>query len=310
MRATQGTTYRHLQSELSRMATDLENLRVRAATGKKVNRPSDDPTAIRPILDVRGQLRSTDRFLKTTGLAIDRMQSIDGLLAGMENTLVRAKEVAINATNGTLDDESLGLLADQIHGMLSEIVDTGNAKIDGKYVFAGFEEATKPFTVNPAYPGDPRPYLYNGDINNTTLEISPGETIQTTIPGNELFMGDTDNDGTVDAGMVDMFGVLSRLEEAIRSNDKAAIQTEMDSVDTAANQNRRLRGRLGNNAARAEDALASMEEAKVNLKQSLSRYEDADIIETITSLTQQETAFEAALNVTSKVSRLSILDYI
>jgi flagellar hook-associated protein 3 FlgL len=48
----------------------------------------------------------------------------------------------------------------------------------------------------------------------------------------------------------------------------------------------------------------------IDLKQILSRYEDADAIEAFNAIVQQETAFQAALSVTSKVSQLSILDYL
>jgi flagellar hook-associated protein 3 FlgL len=52
-----------------------------------------------------------------------------------------------------------------------------------------------------------------------------------------------------------------------------------------------------------------MEDVRIDMQAMLSRYEDADLVETITNMTMQETAFKAALDITSRVSRLSILDY-
>ena len=52
------------------------------------------------------------------------------------------------------------------------------------------------------------------------------------------------------------------------------------------------------------------QECSIDLKQILSRYEDADAIESFNAIVQQESAFQAALSVTGKVSQLSILDYI
>jgi flagellar hook-associated protein 3 FlgL len=52
------------------------------------------------------------------------------------------------------------------------------------------------------------------------------------------------------------------------------------------------------------------EDIKIDLQQILSRYQDADAIETFNAIVQQETAFQAALSITSKVSKISILDYI
>jgi len=318
MKATQGTTYRMLGSRLNDITLQLEEFRKIGATGKRVNKPSDDPGAIRPILNTRKQLSNVDRYMETMGQSLDVMQATDGHLEHVENILQRVKEISINAVNGTYDQTSLDILADQVEQMREELLDASNAMVDGKYIFAGYQEATKPFTVNGAYvPGgyDPNnsatwPYIYNGDANPTYLEISPGEKIQVNLTGNDLFFGDADNDGAVDPGRVNIFATVTNLMEAMRNGDINAIETEMDNIDLAADQNRRLRSQLGNRAARVQTALDYQESVRIDLKQILSRYEDADAIESFNDIVQQETAFEAALNITGKVSQLSILDYI
>lgn len=306
MKATQGTTYRSLQAQINQMGLRLETLRNTAASGKKLNRPSDDPAAIRPVLDTRTQIRATERYLNTMGTALDKMQALDGHLGHVENILVRVKELAINSINGSLSQQDQETLAQQVSAMKAELLDAANAQVDGKYIFAGFEEATRPFEPNPAYdPADPasRPILYGGDSHATSLEIAPGETIQVGLTGNNLFMAEG-------SGGIDLFNVLTRIEEAMRSNDPAAVSTQLTALDKGADQARSQRGLMGNNAQRVETAMGHLEEVKIDLQQLLSRYEDADIIDTLTRLTQQETAFEAALNVTAKVSRLSILNFL
>jgi flagellar hook-associated protein 3 FlgL len=52
------------------------------------------------------------------------------------------------------------------------------------------------------------------------------------------------------------------------------------------------------------------EDAQIDLKQILSRYQDADILKVYNDIIQKESAFEAALNVTGRVSQISILDYL
>jgi len=305
MKATQGTTYRSLQSQINQMGLRLENLRNVAASGKKLNRPSDDPAAIRPVLDTRTQMRATDRYLSTMGTSLDKMQALDGHMEHVENVLVRVKELAINSINGSLSQKDQETLAQQVGAMKAELLDAANARIDGKYIFAGFKEDTMPFTENPAYdPADPTssPVLYNGDNNATELEISPGESIQVALTGDSVFSGGP--------GGSDLFNVLTKIEEAMRGNDPAGVSAQLDALETGADQARRQRGLMGNNAQRVETAMGHLDGVKIDLQQILSRYEDADIVETITSLTQQENAFEAALNVTAKVSRLSILDYL
>lgn len=312
MRATLGTTYRTLQAQINTMGNRLNDLRQITASGKKINKPSDDPSAIRAVLGCRTRIRANDRYLKTTGLALDRLNIVETELDQIENIFIRAKEIAINSVNGSMNDQNLNVLADNISQLKDELLAAANTKVNGNYIFAGFEDQTLPFAANPAYdPLDPLslPMLYNGDENPVTLEISPGESIAISLTGNELFLGDANNDGAVDPGNVDMFGILTRLEEAIRTNNIVDIEGQIDALDTAIDQGSQLLGRIGNNAQRVETAITQLENSQIDVKEILSRYEDADLIETITNLTQQETAFEAALKVVAQVSQLSILNY-
>ncbi len=80
MKATQGTTYRMLGSRLNDVSTQLEELRNIGATGKKLNKPSDDPASIRPVLNTRKQLSNVDRYMETMGKSLDTMQATDGHL--------------------------------------------------------------------------------------------------------------------------------------------------------------------------------------------------------------------------------------
>ena len=336
MKVTENTTYRMMQTNLGRITNQLENLRIQGATGIKLSKPSDDPASIRPVLTTRTQIRTTERYLETMGVSLDKMQATDGHLAHVENILQRAKEIGINAINESYNAQDLEVLADEVAFLRNELMDSANGMVDGKYIFAGYQENTTPFVINPAYTDaayDPAlsstwPVFYQGDGFPTELEITPGELLQVNLTGNELFMGI--NNGAVQAGgptdvtdyasdpdRTDIFSALQRLEDSIRSgniNDPAltggGIQQSLDNIDTAADQNRRLRSQLGNRAARVDSALVSQEDVRNDLKQILSRYEDADAIETFNEIIKQETAFQAALNITAKVSSITILDYL
>lgn len=335
MKVTENTTYRLMQTNLDRITNRLEDLRYQGATGIKLNNPSDDPASIRPVLTTRTQIRTTERYLETMGVSLDKMQSTDGHLQHVENILQRVKEIGINSVNGAYNTEDLNVLADEIANLKTELLDAANATVDGKYIFAGFEENTIPFVENPGYsdggylPNDSRtwPVFYQGDGYPTDLEITPGEYLEVNLTGNELFMGI--NNATVqtngptefydyssDTGRTDLFSALTRMEDAIRAgniNDPAGvgggIEQNIDIIEVAADQNRRLRSQLGNRASRVETAMLHQEDVKIDLNQILSRYQDADAIETFNDIVKQETAFQAALNITAKVSDISILDY-
>lgn len=345
MKATQGTTFRALQTNLTRITSRLQELRTQGATGIKLNKASDDPASIRPVLTTRTQIMRTERYLETMGVTGDKMQSTDGQLQHVENILQRVKEITINSINGVMSPQDMAIFADEVKNMKQELLDAANARVDGKYIFSGYAENTKPFVVNPDYnpnpPVDPTnpnppydvddsttwPYLYQGTPNPTELEITPGEKLESNLTGNDLFMGI--NNATMqaggpsppavyasDPGRVDILSILTRTEEALRASnvdDPAAagggLQANMDFLETAADQGRRLRSQLGNSASRVQAAMLHQEDVSIDLEQILSRYQDADAIETFNDIIQQETALKAALSITSKVSQISILDY-
>ena len=75
------------------------------------------------------------------------MQATDGHLGHVENVLQRVKEIAISSVNGAMSNSDLQTLADEVGLLREELLDAANAMIDGKYVFAGYYENTKPFVT-------------------------------------------------------------------------------------------------------------------------------------------------------------------
>ena len=322
MKATQQTTYRMLNTRLSDVSLQLEKLRSMGASGKKLTVASDDPASVRPVLNTRKQLSNVDRHLTTLGRAADTMAAADTQLGQVENIMQRAREIMTGAGNPTLSPADRTVLADELAQLRGQLIDTANTSVDGRFLFAGYQENTAPFVANPAYdpaaynPADPAtwPVSYRGDGNVTRLEIGTGQTEQVSLAGSDLFLGvagwNPSGTNSVDAGRHDLFAELARAEEAVRSGDPAAMQTSLTDLEGAADQNRQLRAQLGVRASRVETAVEFQEGLKIDLKAILSRYEDADAIEVFNDIVQQESAFQAALSVTGRVSQLSILDYL
>ncbi len=313
MKATLGMNYRMLGYNLESISNKLYDLRQQSVTGKKLNKPSDDPAAIRPVLLYGAQSKMTERYLNHMAVAKGSMELLDSSLGHIGEIMVRAKELGIASISGTVNDEDLQIFANQIAALFDEMLQVANSQSTGQFIFAGYKDKTIPFTKNTDYnPDDPStgPLMYyHGDNNIKTVEIAPGNHIQISLTGNALFLGDADNNGEVDPGAVNLFSVLNNLEIAVRGNDLENISEGLNLLETGAEQVRRLKGQMGNNAWRIDRATEQLEIASIEFKQIISRYEDADIIDVYSRLVQQETAFEAALNVTAKVARLSILNF-
>lgn len=329
MCATQTTTFRSLQNFLDKTSDRMSALRIQAATGKKLNRASDDPTAISPVLSSRTRITSAERYILTMTTGLDRVQNTDGHLENAENLMQRVKEIAVNGINGALTQADMQTFADELSLLKDQMVATANAQVDGKFLFSGYQIKSEPFAVNsttydpltynPAIydpATNPPPVTYAGDAGELNFEIGPDEQTSVAIDGGRLFLGleDTNGDGIYDSSDtvtgIDVFHLLTTLEASFRANNPTAIEGSLNDIDTAADQMRKHRSLLGNVGRRLETSIDRMEAAKIDYKSILSRYQDADIVESITSLQQQEASFEAALNVTSKVTELTILKYL
>jgi len=296
MRTTLTATYRSLQANLNRSGVRLQELRLMAASGRRINRPSDDPAAIAPMLQTQDRLRAAGRYQSTISTTLGRMDNLDSRLEQLENLMVQAKEIAIAAGNGSASASDRASYAQQIQLLREEVYHLANAQEDGKYLFAGYAQGSKPF------PDADDPLTYAGDDGIIEMEIGPGEKVRTNLTGAELFQGA--------GGGVNLLAVLAELEQNITAGDASALSNQLDRLDQAADQVRSQRSLMGTLAQRVERAGDRMADYKDDMTALLSNYRDADLIETYSQLAQQEQAFSAALSVTGKISQLSILDYL
>lgn len=290
MKVTQMATYRTLTNQLNINTSSLSRLYDQGLTGKQVNRPSDDPSAISPILNSDEEIEKADRYLETIGSTQDNLDILDGYLNSAETLFVRVKEIAILGINSSMTNEDMQTLADEVSHLQEQLTDIANAQVDGRYLFAGYAEDTLPFSGNPV--------TYNGTSDHKMVEIGAGQTIQTNLAGDELFMNP-----------VDVFATLSNLEAALSSGDPSLVEAEMASLEPAAEQVRSGRTEMGNNNAYLDDVASLTEEIKQQMSERLSNYEGADYVEILTNITLAEQSYEAALDISARLSKLSILDY-
>jgi len=150
-----------------------------------------------------------------------------------------------------------------------------------------------------------------------TVTVAPNSATPVTLSGTGLAaVGMTADTLSGASGRIDLFSVLTRLEEAVRAGNfddingaGGSVQAQISNLEIAANQNRSLRSNLGARAQRVDSAIQHQEDAQIDLQQILSRYQDADILKVYNEIIQKESAFEAALSITGRVSQISILDY-
>ncbi len=291
MKVTEMSMFRTLQSNLSKSSSNLNDLYLQASTGSKLIDASDDPSAIGSVFSSRTSIAKSDRYIETIGETQDDIDILDGYLDSAEEIMVRAKEIAVAAQNGSLSQDDLDTYADEVDELQEALLNIANAQVDGKYIFAGYDEDNQPFN------GDP--VIYSGTSDHKMVEISSGQTVQTNLTGDEVFTAPYDS-----------FSALSDLADALRNGDSAALNTSLTDLENSADQIRSKRSEMGNINNRLDDVSTMLENLQLQMEERLSGYQDADLVEVMSCISQAELSYEAALNVSSRLSQLSILDYL
>lgn len=92
------TAQRNLQRATAGLNKNFEHL----ATGKRISSASDDAGRIGMSARLKAQVGSLDQAIRNANDGISLIQTGEGGLAEIENSLVRMRELAIQASNGTL----------------------------------------------------------------------------------------------------------------------------------------------------------------------------------------------------------------
>jgi flagellar hook-associated protein 3 FlgL len=181
-----GQATRNIQKNRSEMQ-DLSN---QAATQKRINRPSDDPLASTRVLAARTDERGYKQFIQNITQAKSFMEFSEQALGELNDSLVRAKELAIaQATDGGASEETRRITAEEVGQIYSQSVQIANRKLGDRFIFGGYQTMNQPFDREGNYTGD------DGDIK---IQIHKDAYVGVNIPGSKVFLGKgISGDGTI-----------------------------------------------------------------------------------------------------------------
>ena len=137
---------RTIQNLRSGIATGSEQI----ASGKRVNRPSDDPASAERINQFRNVLRTTDRRLQTVNEGIGRLDLSDKVLEQAGSTFQRAGELAVGMRNDTNTARERRNAAQEVQQLILGLTGIANTQLNGRFVFAGNETQTEPYILGTA----------------------------------------------------------------------------------------------------------------------------------------------------------------
>jgi flagellar hook-associated protein 3 FlgL len=291
MRITNDSNYRSLLDDIQRIAERMQTAQSQVTSGKKLNRPSDNPSGASDVVRIDTERATNAQYIDNAATAQSRLQIADSTLDGVQQTLDRIRSLGLLADTSTA---SSSISTEEIAGLRDQLLSYANTAYDGQFIFAGSN------TDSAAYvKASDGTVSYAGDSQVMKLQIGDVTTLQTQVPGDQLFT----------AG-VDVFKTVSDLSTAMASGDRSAIRTQVANLEQFIQIVSSARTKLGgliNEAAATQNELKQSDLSQVA---HLSQLQDADMAQALTEFSQSQTALQAATAVGARVSSISILDYL
>lgn len=282
----------------------LEAQRV-VTTGKKISKPSDDPTLTNRSMSIQSGIRGIEQYQENTNLAKSMLDSSESAVGGIGDQLQLLQQAATQAGDSSLSDESRQAIVAQIQYIRKRLLDLADTKFLDKHLFAGTETSTSPISPNAANPAIP-PYVYQGDPQGINIQIQPAEQVQTNVTAQELF----NLDGSAGAGVKDVFTVMQDLETAVKAGDVKTCSSLLSDISANHSNVLGLQAGLGARSARLEDNATALANSKDRMAELLSNLEDADLPSAIIQLQTQQNVYQTALAVTAKLMQKTLADYL
>lgn len=186
-RITFGRLFSNSQVNISRNFSRVFQAQNQLATGRRINRPSDDIVGTRRLLTLTGEREGIDRYLSNVGSAQSAVQMASAQLQELSGTLSSIRELAVQGANGTLSPSDRASIANEIDALLQNAVSGLNVKFEGRFLFSGTKTGQLPFELVTGTDGLQR-LQYNGNGDLQEVDVAPDLRLPVNLPGADLLV--------------------------------------------------------------------------------------------------------------------------
>jgi flagellin len=265
------------QRNLSRTGSALNKSLSRLSSGLRINSAADDAAGLAISENMKAQIRSMSQAERNANDGISLIQTAEGAESQMSDIMGRMRELAVQASNGTLGTTEKGFLNDEFQALTSEV-----DRISAVTEFNGTKLLDSTATAAT---------LQVGFRNSTNDQISVSlEQIDSTTLGVGSIGGGT--------------GTSAALSTADLTTAAAAA---IDIVDQAITDLSTARAGLGATQNRLQVTVSNLQSSRENLSAANSRIRDVDIAQESANLTKQNILMQAGVSVLAQANQAPAL---
>lgn len=168
-------------SNLTRTSARLLEAQVQLASGRLVNKPSDNPIGASLMLGLQRSMDIREQRFINFDRAESLMNVADAAMGEATDIVLQARDIASQMIGIGGDRETRRNQAEVINAMINEMVDLANTKFGDLYLFGGAQTGRAP--VEAALGG----YRYTGAAYGLSLDLGVGEPLEVTLPLDRAF---------------------------------------------------------------------------------------------------------------------------
>jgi flagellin len=264
---------RNLGVANSQLATSLQRL----SSGLRVNSAKDDAAGLAISESLSSSIRGGQQAVRNANDGISVAQTAEGALGQVGNNLQRIREIAVQASNGSISDTNRSQLQKEVNQLtaeISRIVDT--TEFNGTKLLSGSNSFT--FQVG-----------YSGSADN-----------QIAVSGQDLAQNGSSGLYAYSAGASTSTTVQTIVDVTTQSGASAALAQ----LDSDINQVSNMRATFGSVQNRFEAVISNLNNYVENLTASKSRITDADFASETATLTRNQILVQAGTAILSQANSL------
>jgi len=266
------------------------------STGKSVNNLSDNPAAAAALVGNEALSSENDQYLTNISDVQGTLQAASSALNNAGQILTTAITVGAEGANGTMSTADRQALAQQVQGLQQQMLALANTTYQGVYVFGGTNVSSAPFAQDA---NSASGVQYKGNSDVTSVQIGEGQSMQTNVAGNQLFLNSSGS----------IFQALNDLSNALTTgNGLDAANAEVQQAFTQLNTQQVT---YGNGLSQLQSSQNYLNQEQVNLSSQQNQLVGANLTQVVANESQSQVDLEAALTATSQVLNLpNLLTYL
>jgi len=181
MRITNNMLINNMVGYLAQNLAQVDKYHTMVATGKLIRKASEDPVVAARSLKLTTDVSILTQYRRNADSAAAWMTSTETAIKTTSDIMIKIRTMAVQASNGTLDDDDKRAISQQIKQLKDELINLANSTYSGRHIFSGYKSDTPLLDENGFL------NVVISKLEKINYEVGVSNSIQVNVTGDSLF---------------------------------------------------------------------------------------------------------------------------